>query len=671
VSLCTEYLASRGITDETIKTYGLECVDVCGFSAETVRERLGRKLPDGVNEVIWIPIFNAEGAVISWIARPLPNIADEPKFICPIGSGGPPYIPRGTYKLKNGKPLIITEGPIKVYACLQAGVDAIGLNGVWGASIKNSSDPAVIRADLQEALEWCGRKVYLGFDADWTVNPKVRQALFRLFFIMSVSGAEVFQLTWDMTEGKGIDDYLANQLRSNGQHSREAVLKDLLSAATPFIDSLQSTPLDAALISAELRHVRIPSILRSQLCRQLARPLGVRVGDLEEVAEPEIPPEKKGRLEETIEPWLEPVDGAELLQEVYNQVQRFVIIENHEYVVFCLHTVLAYSWELFSKLPILRLKSPTKRCGKSTGLDLIERLVLRPLLTVSVSPAGLFRIIETFHPYIMVDEADSFGKENDELRTIVNGGFERGRPAIRVNKETLKPEIFDTFGPKVLASIGSLHETIEDRSIIINMKRKPPGSEVQELCDCDPDVFVVLRRKLQRWVNDNRVAIQATKLTRPKALLDRAWNKWRPLLTIATVVGGVWPAECLKAALAMTSDTDEEMSIVIEVLIRIRVLSKQKGVGLISKGEKLLPTYEILDHLNSDDEAPWADWKKGDKEGITAEKLSRLLKPFKIKSVRRKINNADTRGYLLKDFKEVFESYLPPEEPENDKKDEQ
>jgi hypothetical protein len=66
----------------------------------------------------------------------------------------------------------------------------------------------------------------------------------------------------------------------------------------------------------------------------------------------------------------------------------------------------------------------------------------------------------------MVDEADSFGKENDELKSIVNGGFEGGRPAIRVNKETLQPEIFDTFGPKVLASIGSLHETIEDRSII-------------------------------------------------------------------------------------------------------------------------------------------------------------------------------------------------------------
>jgi putative DNA primase/helicase len=350
------------------------------------------------------------------------------------------------------------------------------------------------------------------------------------------------------------------------------------------------------------------------------------------------------------------------------QLQRFVIVDNNGYVVICLHSVLAYSWELFFKLPILRLKSPVKRCGKSTLLDVIERLALRPLLTVSVSPAGLFRIIECFHPYIMVDEADTFGAENDELRTIVNGGFERGRPAIRVNKETLQPEFFDTFCPKVLASIGGLHETIEDRSIIVNMKRKPPGVDVEELCDCDPTVFVNLRRKLQRWALDNRDAIQATKLVRPKALLDRAWNKWRPLLTIAHVVGGKWPDMCLKAALDIAGESDDERSIGVDVLARIRAAFKEKADEILfSKKDKknLFPTLEILNHLNSDNEAPWADWKKGDKEGITAEKLSRILKPFKIKSDRPQINNTRIRGYWVEDFKDAFESYLPPEDINN------
>ena len=237
----------------------------------------------------------------------------------------------------------------------------------------------------------------------------------------------------------------------------------------------------------------------------------------------------------------------------------------------------------------------------------------------------------------------------------------------------MKPEFFDTFCPKVLASIGPLHETIEDRSIIIYMKRKPPGSEVEELCDCDPTVFVHLRQKIQRWALDNRDKIKETKLVRPKALLDRAWNKWRPLLTIAHVVGGNWFAMCLKAAIDTAGESDEEeRSIAVEVLIRVRALGneqKENDELVTIKGEAFLQTSDIITHLNCDKEAPWADWKKGDSIGITAHKLGRILKPFKIKSDQPQISNTHIRGYWLKDFKVAFESYLPPEIPQNEQKE--
>src|SRR5258708_7650472 len=115
-------------------------------------------------------------------------------------------------------------------------------------------------------------------------------------------------------------------------------------------------------------------------------------------------------------------------------------------------------------------------------------------------PQETAECLEGFHPTVLIDEADSYGKDNDDLRNIVNGGFERGRPAIRVNKETLQPEFLDTFGCKLLASIGALHETIEDRSVIIDMKRKPPNFAIEELCDADTKLFLDTRRKIQRWV---------------------------------------------------------------------------------------------------------------------------------------------------------------------------
>src|SRR5215471_5265808 len=104
MKLCQNYLAVRGITDETVKLHGLELDDrLNGLPSETVKKRLGRSLPKSVNEVIWIPIYDATGNVVSWIARILPEIANLGKFLCPVGSGGSPYIPRNVYKLAYGK----------------------------------------------------------------------------------------------------------------------------------------------------------------------------------------------------------------------------------------------------------------------------------------------------------------------------------------------------------------------------------------------------------------------------------------------------------------------------------------------------------------------------------------------------------------------------------------
>jgi hypothetical protein len=193
MKLCQEYLSARGITDETVKIHGLELDErLYRLPSQTVKDRLGSDLPKSVNEIIWIPIYNADGKIVSWIARVLPTIANLGKFLCPVASDGTPYVPRTVYKLAHGEPIILTEGPIKALACAQAGFDAIGINGVWGASVENNCGLYVIRADLQNALDWRGRKACLAFDADYSIKPGVRQALIRTYFVLSVQGAEVF-----------------------------------------------------------------------------------------------------------------------------------------------------------------------------------------------------------------------------------------------------------------------------------------------------------------------------------------------------------------------------------------------------------------------------------------------------------------------------------------------
>src|SRR5262249_19562333 len=67
------------------------------------------------------------------------------------------------------------------------------------------------------------------------------------------------------------------------------------------------------------------------------------------------------------------------------------------------------------------------------------------------------------------DEFDSKGKDNEDIRNVVNSGSTRASTArvIRCNPNTLEPESFSTFCPKVIGLIGKLHGTTQDRSIEI------------------------------------------------------------------------------------------------------------------------------------------------------------------------------------------------------------
>ena len=63
--------------------------------------------------------------------------------------------------------------------------------------------------------------------------------------------------------------------------------------------------------------------------------------------------------------------------------------------------------------PILALTSPEKRCGKSTVLALLKSLVLRRLPCSNITSASLFRAVEAWAPTLLIDEADTFLRDNE------------------------------------------------------------------------------------------------------------------------------------------------------------------------------------------------------------------------------------------------------------------
>jgi len=188
--------------------------------------------------------------------------------------------------------------------------------------------------------------------------------------------------------------------------------------------------------------------------------------------------------------------------------------------------------------------SPTKRCGKTSVLILLQYLTPRSELASNISAAALFRYIEKEHPTLLIDEADSFVKDNEQLRGILNSGHTKTAAyvirTVEVNGDH-QPHRFSTWAPKAIATIRALADTLEDRAVVVQLQRKPPGAKVERLRKRDNERCAGLRSQAARWAEDNFDKLVDPDPQVPDALNDRAADNWRPLLAIADLVGGEWP----------------------------------------------------------------------------------------------------------------------------------
>ncbi|GAB6276035.1 MAG: hypothetical protein SAMD01599839_05750 [Rectinema sp.] len=198
-----------------------------------------------------------------------------------------------------------------------------------------------------------------------------------------------------------------------------------------------------------------------------------------------------------ITPADEPQDGATLLDDLARHVRRFVVIDETGIAAITLWTVFSHLAHDAPCCPNLVFSSAVKACGKSTALDVVSRLVPKPLATANVSPAALFRTVEMLSPTLLVDEADSMFRNNDDLRTLVNAGFTRtAATVVRIVGDDLEPRLFSVYCPKAIALIGTLPDTIESRSVIVRMRRRLPNEQIERLRSDKDQGFLPLANAL-------------------------------------------------------------------------------------------------------------------------------------------------------------------------------
>jgi len=168
------------------------------------------------------------------------------------------------------------------------------------------------------------------------------------------------------------------------------------------------------------------------------------------------------------------VEGASLLTDIATEIRRYIVLPDHAATAAALWILHTYVIQAAYISPIFAIQSPQKRCGKSQLLTILNALVNRGLMVANLSLAALYRAMDKYQPTLLIDEADSFLDEAEEMRGIINAGHSRATArTLRVGGENKNElEIFNSFGPKAIAGIGKRRDTIADRSIIIPLRRR-------------------------------------------------------------------------------------------------------------------------------------------------------------------------------------------------------
>ena len=386
-----------------------------------------------------------------------------------------------------------------------------------------------------------------------------------------------------------------------------------------------------------------------------ARALGVRTAILDQLVKNrrrEADQKLDSALMTDVEPWDSPVDGAFLLSDLTIAFRKFVAFSDEaDAEALALWTVHSHAHDAATVSPILALTSAEKRCGKTTTLSVLQGLVPRALTAANITAPSLFRVVEKFGPTLLIDEADSFLQNSDELRGILNSGHNRMcASVIRTVGDNYEPTHFKTWGPKAIALIGGLPDTLADRSIAIRMRRKKAGEAVDRFRLDHTHELVVLAQKAARWAIDHHDALSAADPDMPDALHDRAADNWRPLLAIADLAGDDWPARARKAAVVL-SPIDDDESIRVMLLADTLAIFQARDCDRISSAD-------LAAALSNFEDRPWPEFKNS--KPITPRQIATLLRAHAISPGTVRFGGASTaKGYSRDQFEDAFARYLP------------
>jgi putative DNA primase/helicase len=405
--------------------------------------------------------------------------------------------------------------------------------------------------------------------------------------------------------------------------------------------------------------------------KQFAEEMGVSVGALDTAVKAARRASKEGAAKGRElsfyepEPWHEPVNGAEALTEAADHILRHMAISKGDAYACAVWAAHTYMFELFDHTPRLCVTAQTEEAGKTVLMaHMVGNLVNKPQPVELMKAAPFFRIAEDHHPTFLIDECDVFIREDSDLLSALNNGWEPHGGVPRCVGDDNEVRIFSTHAPTAMAGIQlmkKLPPTTIGRSIVINLIRAIDGEVPVPYSKAIHQAGLrETGRKLARFIADNSLEIASCNPVMPDYVRNRLADKWTPLFAIAEIAGDGWPAK-LETALYNQANIAEPT----------RAMQLLQDIKMVAIPGSHAFTETLIDKLCEMDDAPWADYNfkqwESDKKKISSTQLSNLLKNWELKPTLVRVSGAVKRGYKWKHLDKAFARYLSisPESPES------
>jgi hypothetical protein len=356
--------------------------------------------------------------------------------------------------------------------------------------------------------------------------------------------------------------------------------------------------------------------------------------------------------------------GHDVLDAVVTFVTRFSAFPNEHcaptVALWYAHTHIA---DRLYVTPRLILDSAEPGSGKTRVLEVAQYLVAKPEMTISITPAAVFRMLVDGPITLLFDEIDAVfnpktGGNNEDLRALLNAGYKRTATVARCvgDAKSMNVTRFPVYAPVALAGIaGGMPATITTRAVTIHMRKRRYDEVVEEFIEEDVEREATpLREDLESWVQRVADEVAHARPVRPDGVRDRAAEIWRPLLAIADAAGGHWPETARRACRHFVIEAGPR-----DVSTGVRLLADVREIFTDQKTDRMT-TADLIRELHAIEDGPWTDLQG---KSLDSRRLAKELDRYSVRPKDVKVNGKALKGYRIDGdggLADAWSRYLPP-----------